>query len=42
MVLTVRRVYCGFICGGGIGKKDGLRVWVEMREKMLVFMSALG
>ena len=36
MILTVRRVCCGvifrgmFCSGGGIGKMDGLCVWVEM------------
>ena len=48
VVLTVRRVWCGDICGwgyrirGGIDKIDGFWVWVEMWEKMFVFMSAFG
>ena len=48
MVLTVRRVWFEVICGGifssggGIGKMDGLCVWVEMLEYVFVLMSVFG
>ena len=43
VVTTVRWVCCGgrFSSGGGIGKIDGLCVWVEMWE-MFVLISAFG